>query len=141
MSMRFGSPIDMAKTADDVKKETADYAMPATSSGKPSVPLYSYRHCISFNEEDLAKLGMEMPTRGETVHFVISAKVTAVSETEREDTDGKVTQCQNVEMQIMTFRPEVDEILEMEEEGKERRKRFYDDDGRTAPGAPVSEDI
>lgn len=124
--MRFAAPIDMANTPDEVKKEIANYG--AAPGVKPTVPLYSYRHCISFNEEDLPKLGMELPDRGETVHFLITAKVTAVSESEREDTEGEVTKCCNVELQITKFAPEVDEVTEIEEATKARRSRFYDND-------------
>lgn len=132
--MRFAQPIDMARTPEEVKKEVANYSAPASvSDTKPSVPLYSWRHCFSFDKDDLEKLGMEMPERGDVVHFLITGKVTSVSENEREDTDGKVTESRCVEIQITAFAPEVDEVVEIEQETKARRGRFYDNvDGDAA---------
>lgn len=121
--MRFGGPIDMAKTPEDVKKEAAEYGPAPT---KPTFPLYSWRHCFSLEGEDLDKLGMEMPEQGETVNFIITGKVTSRSESEREDSEGQVTKKRCVEIQITSFRPEVDEVTEIEESTKARRGRFYD---------------
>lgn len=124
--MRFGAAVDMAKTPEDVKKETAEYPAAVSEGSKPSVPLYSWRHCFSLDKDDLEKLGMEMPGRGDIVHFLITGKVTSVSDNERENAEGKVTESACVEIQITKFQPEIDEVTEIAEAAKERRGRFYD---------------
>jgi hypothetical protein len=122
--MRFAAPIDMAKTPDDVKKEATQYG---PSPSRPTFPLYSWRHCFSLDGDDLDKLKMEMPDQGDIVHFLVTGKVTSRSENEREDTEGKITKTRCVEVQITSFAPEVDEVVEVEEATKARRKRFYDE--------------
>lgn len=119
--MRFAAPIDMAQTPAEVKEQTADILPP-----KVSAPQYSWRHCFSLDGDDLDKLGMEMPEMQEMVTFIITGKVTHCEDSAREDNDGKVTKNRCVEIQITSFRPEVDEVTEIEESTKARRGRFYD---------------
>jgi hypothetical protein len=116
--MRFGAAVDMAKSMDEIKEETAPTPQ--------AVPVYSWRHCFSLDKEDLEKLGMDMPERGDIVRFIVTGKVTSVSESEREDAAGTVSEHACVEIQITKFQPEVDEVTEVAEEAKERRGRFYD---------------
>jgi hypothetical protein len=116
--MRFGSPIDMAKTP-----ESADILSAAT---KVDPPEYRYGHCICLDGDDLDKLGMEMPDALDVVNFIITGKVTHSGEASSEGADGKVTDNRRVEIQITSFRPEVDEVTEIEESTKARRGRFYD---------------
>jgi hypothetical protein len=116
--MRFGAAVDMAKSMDEIKEETAPTPQ--------AVPVYSWRHFFSLDKEDLEKLGMDMPERGDIVRFIVTGKVTSVSESEREDAAGTVSEHACVEIQITKFQPEVDEVTEVAEEAKERRGRFYD---------------
>ena len=118
--MRFAAPIDMAKKPDDEKEEATE--IPA----KSNAPMYYWRHCFSLDGEDLEKLGMEMPEQGEMVNFIITGKVTSRTESEYAGPDGNVTKNRCVEIQITSFRPEVDEVTEIEESTKARRGRFYD---------------
>ena len=137
--MAFRSMVDMAKTPEDVKKEVGETAMPAPSMAKPSVPTYSYGLCISLNEEDLAKLGItdELPEVGDMIHLAAMAKVTSVSESEREDTAGTKTKCCRVELQITHLATENEDDEEAEAEAtKARQSRFYD----KVDGAPAREE-
>ena len=128
--MAFRSMVDMAKTPEDVKKEVGNsIAAPVSAESKPSVPSYPYGLCISLNEEDLAKLGItgELPEVGDMVHLVAMAKVTSVSESEREDTGGTKTKCCRVELQITHLATENEDDEEAEAEAtKARQSRFYD---------------
>ena len=127
--MAFRSMVDMAKTPDDVKKEVGNtLSAPAASEAKPTVPTYPYGLCISLNEEDLAKLGItgELPEVGEMVHLAAMAKVTSVSESEREDTGGIKTKCCRIELQITHLATEYEDDEEAEAEAtKARQGRFY----------------
>ncbi len=138
--MAFRSMVDMAKTPEDVKKEVGNsIAAPAPSVEKPSVPTYPYGLCISLNEEDLKKLGTEgeLPEVGDMIHLAAMAKVTSVSESEREDTGGTKTKCCRIELQITHLATEFedDEAAEVEAT-KARQGRFYN----KVDGAPAREE-
>ncbi len=126
----FTSLIDMAQTPDDVKKDVASYPAPMCDA-KPSAPVYPYGLCIALTEKELAKLKIdELPKTGDTIHLCAFAKVTAVSENEREDTDGKKTKCCRVELQItqLATESEDDEHVVTERKESARRGRFYGGD-------------
>ena len=90
--------VDMAKTPAEVKEDTAD--VPAAESKSKAV--YPYGLCIRLQEDELEKLGLDgdLPSVGEMIHICAQARVTSVSESEREDSDGKKRKCCCVELQI-----------------------------------------
>jgi hypothetical protein len=122
--MRFSPMIDMAKDAEDVKKEVAEnYGNP-----KASVPTYPYGLATSWDEETLEKLGMKdnLPEIGEEIVVCMRCRVTSVSENEREMSDGSKKRCSRVELQgIEIALPEDDPIEVAEADTKARRSRFY----------------
>src|SRR6266567_4995889 len=124
--MAFQSMVDMAKTPDEVKKEVNDYPRASFASDLPApkVPVYPYGLCISLDEDTLAKLKLDgdLPDVGEMIHLAAMAKVTSVSEREREDTTGNKTRCCRVELQITHLATEVED---QEEVSEARRGRFY----------------
>jgi hypothetical protein len=132
--------VDMAKSPEDVKKEIKDYALPTPASAdKPSVPTYPYGLCLSLTEEELGKLGIagDFPEVGEMIHLAAMAKVTSVSESEREGTDGAKTRCCRIELQITHLACENEDEEEAEAENtKARRGRFY----AKVDGAPEREE-
>lgn len=128
MGRGFQTMIDMARTTDEVRKEVSSMGLGA----KPTAPVYGYGLCISLDENDLAKLGMngDLPEVGEMIHLAAMAKVTSVSESEREDTDGNKTKCCRVELQITHLavpENEDDEVEMAVQKSAGRRKRFYGD--------------
>lgn len=133
----FTAMIDMAKTPDDVKKEVADMGGMAVAPAKPSVMTYPYGLCLSLEDEQLAKLGLdkdEMPSVGDMIHLCAMAKVTNVSSSEREMTDGSKNECRRIELQIthLATENEEDENTAAQAEmdrSEARRKRFYNGDG------------
>jgi hypothetical protein len=127
----FQTMVDMAKTPDEVKKDMADMAVPATSA-KPTTPVYPYGLCISLTEEEMAKLGLEgdLPQIGEMIHLAAMAKVTSVSQNEREDASGKKVACCRVELQITHLATENedeegDRVEMAVKASAARRRRFY----------------
>lgn len=120
---------DMAKTPDEVKRDMP-MAMPSSAS-KATAPVYPYGLCISIDQDDMAKLGLagDLPQVGEMIHLAAMAKVTSVSENEREDTDGKKSKCCRVELQIthLATENEDDEVETALKASAGRRKRFYGD--------------
>jgi len=102
------------------------------SAAKPSVPAYSYGLCLSLEDDELEKLGIdeELPTVGDIIHLCALAKVTSASQSEREMSDGSKKQCRRIELQITHLATEDEED---ENEGAKaqmaadegRRKRFY----------------
>lgn len=82
------SYVDLGKTPE----EKAEEAKPMVSQ----VADYSYRHCISLNQEDLDKLDMDDDFEvGDIIHLSAFAQVTSAS---RRMVDGKPECC--VELQI-----------------------------------------
>lgn len=131
----FAKLVNMAKTPDEVKKDLADYPASVAGSAKPTGPMYPYGLCISLDDETLKKLGLDgdMPGVGDIIQFNAIAKVTSVSENEREGTDGAKTQCRRVELQITDMGiPGTGD----EDRSAERRQRFYGDSMK----ADVSDD-
>lgn len=121
----FTTMVDMAKTPAEVKEDIAEMS---PVSPEIKVPAYPYGLCISLTEEELPKLGLDgdLPEVGEMVHLVAMAKVTSVSENEREDTSGEKTRCCRVELQITHLAAEnEDEEDVRDEQVKARRGRFY----------------
>jgi hypothetical protein len=117
---RFSAMVDMGKTAEEVKEDIEQ------RSGGPeaSTPMYPYGLCLALTEEELEKLGIdeELPSRGDMIHVVAIAKVTAASENEEEKADGSKKVRRRVELQITHIALE-NEDDEGEEEA--RRSRFY----------------
>lgn len=93
--------VDMAKAPEEIKEELAK-TQPSAPAVPSSAPTYPYGLCISFDEESLEKLKMDgnLPAVGATFHFCAEARVTSVSQNEREGTDGAKETCQRVECQI-----------------------------------------
>lgn len=122
----FQAMVDMAKSPSEIKKDMP--SLPASS--KASVPTYPYGLCISLNEEDLAKLGMdagELPKNGDMIHLAAMAKVTSVSTNQITDDGGATKDCCRVELQITHLATEnEDEEGAREQQTSERRGRFYD---------------
>ena len=130
----FQAMVDMAKTPADVKKEVGNTVMPSSPAmaDKPSVPTYPYGLCLALTEEEMAKLGLDgdLPSVGEMIHLCAMAKVTSVSESEREDTGGNKTKCCRVELQITHLATESEDEENAaydaaEEKTQARRGRFY----------------
>lgn len=123
----FARLINMAKTPDEVKKDVAMDCAP-TVGGKVSAPMYPWGLAISLEDDALAKLGLagDMPDVGDIVQFNAIAKVTSVSQNEREGTDGTKSMCCRVELQITDMGiPGTNEADRSEEKSQQRRKRFY----------------
>lgn len=114
--MPFTSMVDMAQDAEEAKEEMAQ---PIAASN----PVYPYGLCISLTEDEIEKLGMEgLPNVGDLMHIMGTAKVTSVSQNEREMGDGSKKQCCRVELQITHLTAE-----DEDDEGRTeaRRERFY----------------
>jgi hypothetical protein len=111
--------ISMVRTADDIRKEVETY--PGASAPDASAPAYPYGLCISFEDATLARLKLDgdPPERGEIIHFEAIARVTAVSDSERETVSGEKKQCVRVELQI------TDMGLIGGDRSEGRAKRFY----------------
>lgn len=127
--MPFQSMVDMAKSPAEVKSDMATMPVAVSEGAKPSVPVYPYGLCISLSEDELAKLGLDgdLPEVGEMIHLAAMAKVTSVSESEREESDGTKTKCCRVELQIthLATENEDDEVEMAVQKSAARRKRFY----------------
>lgn len=123
----FQTMVDMSKSTEEIKR---DMPMAVPSMGaKATAPVYPYGLCISLDQDDMAKLGMagDLPEVGEMIHLAAMAKVTSVSENEREDTDGNKSKCCRVELQIthLATENEDDEVEMAVQKSAGRRKRFY----------------
>jgi len=96
----FTKMIDMSKTPEEIKEDIKQ-SMPSPIAAD-KVPVYPYGLCISLSEEELTKLGLDgdLPDVGDMIHLAAMAKVTSVSESEREDAQGNKTRCCRVELQI-----------------------------------------
>jgi major coat protein len=128
MPYGFQKMVDMAKTPSDVKKELKTMAMPSPAPPDVSVPSYPYGLCITITEEEIAKLGLDgdLPDVGDMIHLAAMAKVTSVSESEREDTGGGKTKCCRVELQITHLAALENESDEYEAPSREERvKKRY----------------
>lgn len=124
----FARLVNMAKTPDEVKKDMADCVPTMSSDGKPTGPMYPWGLSISLEDDALAKLGLagDMPDVGDIVQFNAIAKVTSVSQNEREGTDGTKSMCCRVELQITDMGiPGTNEADRSAEKSEQRRKRFY----------------
>lgn len=124
MAHGFTAMVDMSKSAADVKKEVGEMCAPV---GMPKVDEYPWGLRVSLDTEVLAKLKMgELPTVGEMIHFCSMGKVTSVSESEREASDGSKSKDCHVEIQITHLAMFENEDRENEMATKARRGRFYD---------------
>jgi len=126
MGYGFQSMVDMAKSPAEIKKDMPSMVSP---SYKAAVPSYPYGLCISLNEDDLAKLGMDdcqLPSIGDMIHLAAMAKVTSVSENQTTAEDGAVKKCCRIELQITHLATEnEDEETARDEATEQRRGRFY----------------
>jgi len=113
---KFSQMVDMARDPEEIKED-----MPAVEA--PSAPLYPYGLCISMDEETLEKLGLdgELPQVGMMIHLAGMAKVTSVSQNEREMSDGSKKNCCRVELQITHLATENED----EEDKEMLHKKWY----------------
>lgn len=122
----FARLINMARSIAEVKKDMPDCA-PSVAS-KVSGPMYPWGLAISLEDEALEKLDLDddLPDVGDIVQFNAIAKVTNVSQSDREDSDGTKTVCRRVELQITDMGiPGTNEADRSAEKSEQRRKRFY----------------
>lgn len=126
---RFTAMIDMAKTPEDVKKEIGGFY--PTAPAQATTSAYPYGLCISIEDDELTKLGLDgdMPSVGEMIHLAAMAKVTSVSRNEREMTDGTKKECRRIELQITHLATENEDEENTAEaqlaQSAARRERFY----------------
>jgi hypothetical protein len=118
--------VDMARSADEVKKDLASVAPSPNAEG----PLYSYGLCISLDEQDLKKLKLydNKPSVGDLLHFTAMAKVTSVSEHESETASGEKRSHCRVELQVQQMGVPEDESREMPREKRMASRYGKDDD-------------
>lgn len=125
----FATMVDLAKSPEEIAEDMPIVAK-AVNAGKVSAPVYPYGCCISLDEDVLEKVGLdgELPQVGEMIHLCAMAKVTSVSESEREDGNGGKSRCCRVELQIthLATESEDDEAEMAVQASAARRKRFYD---------------
>lgn len=124
----FAKMINMARTPAEVKEQLKDYPVSAGEGSTPSVPSYPWGLSVSLEEESLSKLGMDkrMLTVGETLQIVCMMRVTSVSESESERSDGSKNSCCRVELQITDMGLPMADVADIEiERSAGRRKRFY----------------
>jgi Major coat protein-like len=120
----FSTMVDMSRDQEEIKE---DLPPPA---GKEGGPLYPYGLCISLSEDELEKLGLdgELPQVGMMIHLSAMAKVTSVSQNEREQIDGTKTLCKRVELQITHLATENED----EEDKEMRHKAWYGGEEKAA---------
>lgn len=113
------SMVDLARTAEELKK---DKDIPAPVAAKISSPTYPWGTTLCLNDETLAKLGIEgdLPDVGDTIHIAAMCRVTCASETENTTPDGGKETCRRIELQITHMACENED-----EEPAERKKRWY----------------
>jgi len=111
----FSTMVDMARDPEEIKED-----MP---QAVPSAPLYPYGLCISMDEDTLEKLRLdgELPQVGMMIHLAGMAKVTSVSQNEREMSDGSKKNCCRVELQITHLATENED----EEDKEMLHKKWY----------------
>lgn len=121
----FAKMVNMAKTPEDVKKEVGEFYPAAPAAATTSA--YPYGLCISLEDDTIDKLGMdgEMPGVGEMMQFLAMAKVTSVSQNEREQMDGSKKMCTRIELQITDMGVIGNDIDQQMEKSEARRTRFY----------------
>ena len=127
----FARLINLARSAAEVKKDAPE-TLPSNGL-KYEGPMYPYGTCISLEDETLEKLDLDddMPSVGDIIQFNAIAKVTSVSENEREGTDGIKSKCRRVELQITDMGiPGVNEADRAVEKSAARRARFYGDSSK-----------
>lgn len=135
MAYAFQKMVDMAKTPADVKQELKD--MPSCGpSGSTSV--YPYGLCMSWDEEILDKLGLgdELPEVGDIIHIVMMAKVTSVSESETETTDGARKKRCRIELQGTHVATENEDMEGDEARGEKVKRRYGESEGHEE-GSPA----
>jgi len=113
----FSTMTDMARDPEEIKED-----MPKTIEA-PSAPVYPYGLCISLTEDELEKLGLDgdLPEVGMMIHLSAMAKVTSVSQNERDMGDGTKKNCCRVELQITHLATENED----EEDKAMRHKAWY----------------
>lgn len=124
----FAKMINMARTPAEVKEQLKDYPASVGEGSAPSVPSYPWGLSVSLEEESLEKLGMNkrMPAVGETLQVVCMMRVTSVSESESERSDGTKNSCSRVELQITDMGLPMVDVADIEiERSAGRRRRFY----------------
>lgn len=131
--MPFAKMLNMARSPQEMKEDNEKNNPQST---KLSGPLYPYGLCLSLDKDTLEKLGLDgkLPTVGEVLQFSAMAKVTSVSENEREDAEGNKTADCRVELQITDMGIPGMEADQAVERSEARRERFYsgddNDDGK-----------
>lgn len=102
--MSFGKMVDMAL---EPKKESKDTSMAYPCSPESGQPIYPWGLCISLQDEQLEKLGLDADCEvGDLLDMRCMARVTSVSQ--NETTNGK---CSRVELQVI--------MMGVEDEGSE----------------------
>jgi hypothetical protein len=95
--------VDLAYTKAEIAEEKQDMTEPST--GK-----YPWGLQIRLEEEELKKLGLDLPDVGDELHLTVVADVTAVSE--QTMADGDYDCCVTLQIKMMS----VDALEEEEEE-------------------------
>ena len=101
--------IDLKYTKADIKKEAREMNGGAT----PDLRQYPWGLEIRLEDEELTKLGVQMPAIGDEWHMVCTACVTAVSESRM--ASGESERCVTLQIEMMAV---VDEEAASEDEGK-----------------------
>lgn len=104
----------------DMAQKPSDTSGMMVSGG--NAPMYSYRQCISFNQEDLEKLNMDTEVEpGDMIHLEAIGRVTSVSK--QENMDGTMD-CR-VEIQLTHIKPGDTHEDIAEESHKVDYSKFY----------------
>lgn len=121
----FAKMVNLARSADEVKKEIAEYSSPATATA--SAPKYPWGTCLSLEDDTIDKVGLggDLPEVGDVVQIVAMARVTSASKNEREDASGASKECRRVELQITDMGVVGNDVDQAVEKSAARRKRFY----------------
>jgi hypothetical protein len=122
--MAFSNMVDMAREPEEIKED-----MPQVAEA-PSAPVYPYGLCLALTEDELEKLGLdgELPKVGMMIHLSAMAKVTSVSQNEREMPDGGKKNCCRVELQITHLATENED----DEDKEMRHKAWYGGEEKAA---------
>lgn len=104
--MSFGKMVDMALTPKEQGKDSPAVAYPM--SAESGQPVYPWGLCITLNDEQIEKLGLELPEVGDLLDARVMMKATSVSQ--NETTSGK---CCRVECQIIMMAVEDEDEEEM----------------------------
>lgn len=120
--------VDLAKSPDKVKEETAQYAAVPSPAYKPSTPAYPYGLTICLDSDTLDKLGLsgDLPDVGDKVTIIAVGTVTSASANQDEQADGTMKVRRRVELELRQIGVKsVDDIDRAEEMSAERQTKWY----------------